>query len=125
MTRLSFADLGRLIVLAGALGSLSGHAHAWDRADQSGLPIGAAQAADAAAYPLSSLRAKHQGNVTISFLITVDGNVVDSRTVKSSGHALRDMTAVKALSLCRFKPAIGDGKAVGAWTNVQYGWTLT
>lgn len=132
MTSHAFTRLGRLIVLAGALGGWSGHALGQDRAPESGPPAavpaegteGKPSACARPVYPRSSLRAEHQGIVTMSFLISVEGKVVDAKILTSSGHALLDTTALEAISLCRFKPAIVDGQAIEAWTKVQYRWTL-
>jgi protein TonB len=75
-------------------------------------------------YPRSSQRNEEQGVSTISFLIGVDGRVMDSKLSKSSGFRDLDKAAQSALGKCRFKPAMIDGKPEQAWTAVQYVWTL-
>jgi protein TonB len=75
-------------------------------------------------YPRSSQRNEEQGVSTISFLIGVDGRVMDSKLTKSSGFRDLDKAAQQALGKCRFKPAIVDGKPEQTWTAVQYVWTL-
>lgn len=75
-------------------------------------------------YPRSSQRNEEQGVSTISFLIGVDGRVMDSKLTKSSGFRDLDKAAQTALGKCRFKPAMIDGKPEQAWTAVQYVWTL-
>jgi protein TonB len=75
-------------------------------------------------YPKASLRNEETGISTISFLIGVDGHVMDSKVTKSSGFRDLDKAAQAALGKCRFKPATVDGKAVQDWQAVQYGWTL-
>ena len=75
-------------------------------------------------YPKSSLRNEETGVSTISFLIGVDGRVMDSKMAKSSGFRDLDKAAQSALGKCRFKPAMVDGAPQQAWVAVQYVWTL-
>jgi protein TonB len=75
-------------------------------------------------YPKASLRNEETGISTISFLIGVDGHVMDSKLTKSSGFRDLDKAAQLALGKCRFKPATVDGKPEQAWVPVQYVWTL-
>ncbi len=75
-------------------------------------------------YPKASLRNEETGTSTISFLIGVDGHVMDSKLTKSSGFRDLDKAAQSALGKCRFKPATVDGRAEQAWVPVQYVWTL-
>jgi len=75
-------------------------------------------------YPKASLRNEETGTSTISFLIGVDGRVMDSKLTKSSGFRDLDKAAQLALGKCRFKPGTEDGKPVQAWVPVQYVWTL-
>lgn len=75
-------------------------------------------------YPMESLKAEHEGAVALGFLISANGAVLDSRVDKSSGYPSLDASAHDAIKLCKFKPAIKDGKAVQDWTHVQYVWTL-
>jgi protein TonB len=75
-------------------------------------------------YPRNSLRNEEEGTVTLQFLIGVDGSVVDSKVEKSSGHRALDRAAQRALSQCRFKPGMIDGKPQQTWTKVQYVWKL-
>jgi protein TonB len=75
-------------------------------------------------YPKSSLRNEESGISTYSFLIGVDGRVMDSKLTKSSGFRDLDKAAQSALGKCRFKPGTEDGKPVQGWVPVQYVWTL-
>jgi protein TonB len=75
-------------------------------------------------YPRSSARNEETGVSTISFLIGVDGRVVNSQITKSSGFRDLDRAAQTALSKCRFKPATVDGKPEQASVSVQYVWNL-
>ena len=76
-------------------------------------------------YPAADLAAKHQGAVTLQFLIGTDGKVKESKVQKSSGYRELDRSAHEALQKCSFRPAVKDGKPAEAWTAVQYVWTTT
>ena len=75
-------------------------------------------------WPKQSLRDENTGTVTLSFLISKDGRVEDSKLKKSSGFEPLDTAAREGIALCRFKPATEDGKPVQSWMNMQYVWTL-
>lgn len=76
------------------------------------------------AYPEEDARQRNAGTVTMNFLIGIDGKVVESKVVKSSGYRSLDEAARSALAKCRFKPPVTqDGQLVQAWTAVQYVWT--
>jgi protein TonB len=75
-------------------------------------------------YPSASLRNEEEGTVTLEFLIGVDGAVLDSKVLKSSGYQDLDRAARVGLSLCKFKPAFTDGKPEQSWTKMQYVWKL-
>lgn len=75
-------------------------------------------------YPAESLAAKHEGNVHLSFLVEANGAVQEAKIKQSSGHELLDIAARDAIKLCKFKPAMKDGKAVKEWVTVRYDWKL-
>jgi protein TonB len=77
-----------------------------------------------AEYPKASLINEEQGNVSMSFLVAADGNVVESKLEKSSGYKNLDKAAIKALSACKFKPGTKDGSVAQTWTKVDYSWKL-
>ena len=77
-----------------------------------------------AEYPKASLMNEEQGNVSMSFLVAADGNVVESKLEKSSGYKNLDKAAIKALSACKFKPGTKDGSVAQTWTKVDYSWKL-
>ena len=76
------------------------------------------------AYPQSSARNEETGTVVLSFLVGVDGRVIESKIDRSSGYRELDKAARQALSLCKFKPGTVDGKPEQSWTKVQYEWKL-
>lgn len=77
-----------------------------------------------AEYPKSSLMNEEQGDVTLAFLVSPDGHVLDSKIEKSSGFKNLDKAALKGLSACKFKPGTKDGAPAQTWTKVDYAWKL-
>ena len=75
-------------------------------------------------YPKASLMNEEQGTTSMSFLISADGSVADSKLEKSSGFKGLDKAAIKSLSACKFKPGSKDGTAAQTWTKVDYAWKL-
>ena len=75
-------------------------------------------------YPKASLMNEEQGTVSMSFLVSADGSVVDSKVEKSSGFKNLDKAAIKSLSACKFKPGTKDGSPAQTWTKVDYAWKL-
>jgi protein TonB len=99
------------------------------RAEPTVAPVRVPAVVDARAcqkpeYPRKSIRNEEQGTVVLQFLIGIDGQVVDSRVEKSSGHRDLDSAARAALSLCKFKPGTVDGKPEQSWTRMTYVWKL-
>ncbi len=77
-----------------------------------------------AEYPKSSLVNEEQGAVSMAFLVSADGQVVESKVEKTSGHKNLDKAAIKAISACKFKPGMKDGAVAQTWTRVEYVWSL-
>ena len=76
------------------------------------------------AYPAASIRANETGLVTLTFLIDVDGKVLESKVERSSGHRRLDEAARAGLGICKFTPATVDGRPERAWARIQYDWKL-
>src|SRR6266850_750961 len=76
------------------------------------------------AYPAASIRANETGLVTLTFLIDVDGRVLESKVERSSGHRRLDEAARAGLGICKFTPATVDGRPERAWARIQYDWKL-
>ena len=83
-----------------------------------------ARACEKPAYPSAALRANETGVVLLSFLIDIDGNVLESRVERSSGYRRLDDAARNGLSLCKFKPATVDGKPERTWSRIEYEWKI-
>ncbi|MGJ9418589.1 energy transducer TonB [Massilia sp. CMS3.1] len=73
-------------------------------------------------YPEQEAKQNHQGKVTLRFLVGSDGNVKESKVMKSSGYPALDDAALVAISKCSFNPPVANGKLVDAWVPVQYDW---
>ncbi|HEY0063586.1 MAG TPA: energy transducer TonB [Telluria sp.] len=77
-----------------------------------------------AEYPKASLMNEEQGTVSMSFLVSPDGSVVESKLEKTSGFKNLDKAAIKSISACKFKPGTKDGAPAQTWTKVDYAWKL-
>lgn len=77
-----------------------------------------------AEYPKASLLNEEQGAVSMTFLVSTGGEVVESKVEKSSGFKNLDKAAIKAISACKFKPGTKDGAVAQTWTKVDYVWKL-
>ena len=75
-------------------------------------------------YPKASLMNEEQGTVSMSFLVSPDGSVVESKLEKTSGFKSLDKAAIKSISACKFKPGTKDGVPAQTWTKVDYAWKL-
>lgn len=112
--------------------ALAGHAVAQDKAPATAATLNPATSGALAdfrtcarpVYPTDSKRLGHTGDVTLGFLIGVNGKVLDTKIHTSSGHVELDEAARDAISKCQFKPAIKDGQAQEAWMRMQYRWKL-
>ena len=78
-----------------------------------------------AEYPKAALMNEEQGVVSMKFLVSADGKVLESKLDKTSGFKNLDKAALSALSACKFKPGTKDGKPDSTWTKVDYNWTLS
>jgi TonB family protein len=83
-----------------------------------------ARACPTPTYPINAFRNGESGTVLLALLIGNDGRVMESKVQKSSGSPELDKAARKALSLCKFKPAGGDGQAEPTWANISYVWSI-
>lgn len=87
-------------------------------------PVMDAKSCESPKYPKSALINEETGTVTMGFLVTPDGKVVESKVEKSSGSKSLDKAALSALSLCKFKPGTKDGKPDQLWVKVDFVWKL-
>jgi len=75
-------------------------------------------------WPKEALRKEQTGTVMLAFLVGLDGQVLESRVEKSSGHVQLDLAAQDGLAKCRFTPPESVGRTEPTWTKMQYVWTL-
>lgn len=75
-------------------------------------------------YPPGSMASNEQGTVTLLFLISKSGDVLESRIERSSGHERLDVAALSALSACRFRPIEKGGESQQGWGRLQFEWVL-
>jgi bla regulator protein BlaR1 len=114
-------------VLGLAVACLSVYAHASVRHERSladHAPMADFSTCSKPDYPADALRNERTGTVTLGFEIGTDGNVVDSRVNKSSGHQDLDQAARDGILKCHFKPGMKGGVPVRSWMQMQYVWTL-
>lgn len=77
-----------------------------------------------AEYPKAALLNEEQGLVSMAFLVSAEGRVMESKLEKTSGSKSLDKAAISAITACKFKPGMKDGKPDSTWTKVDYNWTL-
>ncbi len=77
-----------------------------------------------AEYPKAALMNEEQGTVSMKFLVSAEGRVLESKLDKTSGFKNLDKAAMTAIQACKFKPGSKDGKPDSTWTKVDYNWTL-
>lgn len=73
-------------------------------------------------YPKASLINEETGTVTMAFLVSTEGKVIESKVDTSSGSKSLDKAAIAAFSLCKFKPGSKDGKIEQMWVKVDFVW---
>jgi TonB family protein len=79
--------------------------------------------APAAGFSDEARRAKIQGIVIVSTLVTEEGLPTDLRVEKSLGYGL-DEKALQSVRMSRFKPALKDGEPVAARTTIEINFRL-
>jgi TonB family protein len=75
-------------------------------------------------WPRDALRLEQQGAVKLEFLVGLEGQVLESRVLESSGFPLLDFAAQDGLAKCRFTPPSSVGRSQPVWTRMQYVWKL-
>jgi protein TonB len=80
-------------------------------------------------YPAAALKEEATGTTKIRFTIDASGKMTGAEVLKSAGasraHKALDRAAVSGLGECKFRPGRDEnGKAVGAFADVEYVWKL-
>lgn len=87
-------------------------------------PVIADTRACAPTYPATAYGNGDSGTVQLALLVGVEGRVVESKVLKSSGHPELDKAARRALSQCKFKFPGNEKPAEPAWANLEYVFSL-
>ena len=69
-------------------------------------------------YPQRALMLKQEGVVLLKALIGKSGDINDIQIITSSGYAILDKSAIKAVRTWQFEPSYIDGKASISWVKV-------
>ncbi|MBI1773689.1 MAG: M56 family metallopeptidase [Burkholderiales bacterium] len=77
-------------------------------------------------YPRESLNKKETGRVQLAVLIGADGEILNAKVERSTGHRMLDNAVVDALKTCKEKAIPGkiNGEYAQIWTKVQFVWKL-
>lgn len=75
-------------------------------------------------YPQLSRIYKEEGIVIISVKIGLDGKILRSSVVKSTGHERLDKSALKAVESAQFSPMLKDGKQEISILNLEFSFEL-
>lgn len=73
-------------------------------------------------WPNGALEDKKTGTVRLALLIGVDGKVIHSKILKSSGFSDLDDAARDGISKCSFVPGLMNGRPAEGWILFQYDW---
>jgi len=76
-------------------------------------------------YPPRALRAKQEGDVTVSMCVSIDGRASDVKLIRGSGVDSLDDATVKGIGKLRFKPAKDENGKDTAWCNPPYQLTVS
>ena len=76
-------------------------------------------------YPAAARRLGEQGSLLMEVLVDMDGRVLDTRLVKSSGFERLDRAALEGVKAdYRFLPGTVDGKPQRQWFTIRFTWKL-
>jgi protein TonB len=76
-------------------------------------------------YPPTSRRLGEQGSVVLQVLVDVDGRVLESKLVQSSGFDRLDQAALDGVKTnYRFAPGTVDGTPAQMWYTFKFTWKL-
>jgi len=73
-------------------------------------------------YPKSSIRNEEQGRVVVAYLVDIEGAILDSKVVKSSGFRELDKEALYSIAKCQFK--LPADATEPRWMQMTYVWSL-
>ncbi|MEO0093128.1 MAG: energy transducer TonB [candidate division WOR-3 bacterium] len=76
-------------------------------------------------YPEPARLLAMEGKVVVEVLVEIDGKVIDSRIVKSSGYPLLDQAAIESAQKAIFTPAKQRDKLVRVWIAIPFEFKLS
>lgn len=75
-------------------------------------------------WPAAALAAGQIGTVTLSFLVSSEGDSQQADVLVSSGVPSLDEAARTGIQQCKFRPATENGRPIASRAKIQYVWTL-
>ncbi len=69
-------------------------------------------------YPRIARRRGYEGVVILKALVSREGEVLEIRVLKTSGHSILDEEAIQAVQKYRFEPGKEDGVNTDMWVNI-------
>ena len=76
-------------------------------------------------YPLDAVRNKIEGNVSVRFLVTAEGNVKNSLVEQSSGSSILDSATVAYSKTLKYIPAYFKDKPRNVWISMKFKYFIT
>ena len=64
------------------------------------------------------------GTVVVWFFVSEEGQVLDRRVARSSGHTQLDEAALQVADIFRFSPALNREKIVKVWIQLPIGFEV-
>ena len=75
-------------------------------------------------YPEEVKDAGIEGTVVVKMLVDIDGTVIETKVLRSSGNYILDQAALEAAERALFKPATQDGVPVRVWVSMPFRYKL-
>lgn len=116
---------GGLLVLAAVhLPASPLHAQAADRHDYAPRSLSDASGCTTPTWPAMAIRFGEPPRVELALLLDLQGDVIETRILRSSGAKLLDSATATALKTCKFTPLQKNGANHPGWISVTYQWKL-
>jgi protein TonB len=76
-------------------------------------------------YPSIAIKAGIEGQTVVKALVDIDGSIIQTQILKSSGNQLLDQAALEAAMKAKFTPARQRDKMVRVWVSIPIKFVLT
>lgn len=76
-------------------------------------------------YPSIAIKAGIEGQTVVKALVDIDGSIMQTQILKSSGNQMLDQAAIEAAMKAKFTPARQRDKAVRVWVSIPIKFVLT